>query len=290
MLPKPVVPLLDLPLASWALAELVASSSPVLVNAAHLPSKLVDGLAPFAPSASVEFMIERPEPYGTAGTLGALRDRLADPFVVHNADALSDLEVRSLLESHSASRAAGTIAVRLVDRGADFELDSSGAPRLVDRRRDGDARGAQYLGAAVFDRAVLELIPSERPVDLARCVLGPLAAEHRLGLYVHTGYWRDVGRLRDYLSASADLLEGRGPAPPRPWPGEIVETDGGWAYVGPGAAVTAGVLGAGAIVLGGASLGANASVRSSVVWPGERVPDGTSLAGALWALGRVLRE
>jgi mannose-1-phosphate guanylyltransferase len=290
VLPKPVVPLLDLPLAAWVLNELAASCPPVIVNAAHLSATLIERLTATASPDRVEFTVEEPEPYGTAGTLGALRDRLGDPFIVHNADALTDIQTAALLESHSRSGAAGTIAVRLVDSGADFEVDPADRPRLLDRRLQPDRSGALYLGAAVFDRAVLDLIPPERPADLARAVLGPLADEERLALHVHDGYWRDVGRLHDYLAASLDLLDGIGPPAPRPWPGTIVEVAGGRAYLGPDADATAGELGAGAVLLSGCSLGRSATVRSSIVWPGEHVPAGTTLDRAVWALGRAFTK
>jgi NDP-sugar pyrophosphorylase family protein len=285
--PKPVTPLLDIPLGAFALDALLATVAPVMINVSHLPEALIEALAPYAPADRVEITHERPEPYGTAGTLHALRDRLADPFVVRNGDALSDIDIDALVRAHASNGAAATLAVRRVARGADF-VEREREVQLVDRRVHPDAAGALYLGAAVFDRDVVRLIPGDRPAGLASTVLGPLAADGRLALHAHDGYWRDVGRLSDYLGASLDLLAGAGPRPPVPWPGEVVEVEGGRAYIGPGATHDRGTLGPGAILLAGSSLGRDVTVTESIVWPREAVAAGTALRGAVWALGRSL--
>ena len=288
VVPKPATPLLDVPLGAFALDGLVRVAAPVIVNASHLSDALERSLEPFAPRDRVEILVEHPDPYGTAATLDALRDRLGDPFVVRNADALSDVDVADLLAAHKRNDAGATLAVRRVSRGADFQRDPSGRTRLVDRRAHPGAAGALYLGAAVLDASTLDLVRPGRPPGLAAAVFGPLAADGRLELHEHAGYWRDVGRLADYLAASLELLAGRGPVPPVSWPGEIVEVEGGLAYLGPGADAGRGRLGPGAVMLTGALLEDGTSVEDAVVWPGERVPAGESLRSAVWALGRSL--
>lgn len=282
--PKAAVPLLDVPLAAFSLGPLSALG-PVVVNASYLSDELELRLDAFVRACSAEIVVERPEPFGTAGTLRALRDRLDDVFVTHNADTLTDLDFTRLLDAHDRLGTPATAVVRRVVRGADFELRDEG-PRLVDRRTHPHAAGARFVGTAIYDRSVLDDVSDHRPLDAASALLGPLAASGRLGL-VFEDTARDVGTVAAYLAASLDVLAGRVRVPFDP-PGDIVEVPGGRAYVGPGADHSDGELGAGAILLRDASLGRGASVRDAIVWPCERVADGVVVERAVWAGGQAL--
>jgi mannose-1-phosphate guanylyltransferase len=284
--PKPAIPLLDVPLVAYSLARVAEAGAPIVVNASHLAPLMANAVTSLrAVLPTVEVFVEEPGPYGGGGTLRALRDRLADPVVTYNADVLADLDVASLLATHDAAGADATIAVRLVARNADFVTSGTRAVRLVDRAANDATPGALFLGAAVLTRRAVDLVPDGRPIGLATTVLGPLARAGRLALHVHDGYWRDAGTPGAYLDASLDVLYGRAPQPPGGVPGEVVEAGGGRAYLGAGCDVEHAALGPGAIVLAGASIGPGARVEDAIVWPGERVPAGEVLARCVWARG-----
>lgn len=285
---KPALPMLDVPLAAFGLARLLAFAPAVVMNVRHLPRSVTGALLPYVPrDGRFQTLYEDPEAYGTAGTLVALRDRIGPQAVTWNADVLTDLRPEDLHAAHAASGAPATIAVRDVASGADFVLDGDRAVAFVDRRSGASAPGGVFAGAAVFERDVLFELPETRPLGLGETLLASLARSGRLAVHRHEGYWRDVGSPASYLGASLDLLSGRGPAPPGPWPGSIAEVAGGRTYVGPGAAVP-GELGPGAIVLAGATVAEGATVERSVVWPGESVPAGATLRDAIWFGGRAL--
>jgi NDP-sugar pyrophosphorylase family protein len=217
--------------------------------------------------------VEAPEAYGTAGTLHALKDRLASPVVTYNSDVVADLAIEDLLTAHLETGAAGTVAVAEVDSGADLEAASGRPIRLIDRRAEPAAAGYRFLGIGVFESEALDELPLQVPAGLAEALLAPLIAQGRLAMHVHLGYARDISVPAAYIEVSLDLLAGRGPAPPGgSWPGEIVTVDGGVAYLGPGAEVL-GELGAGAIVLAGARVAVGARVARSIVMPSVTVPE-----------------
>lgn len=285
--PKPALPLLDVPLGAWGLAAVAGAAPPVVVNASHLPERLISELEGIE-IAGWEPMIERPVAYGTAGTLAALRDRIGARVVTWNGDLLTALEPGALLESHRRVGALATLAVLPVQTGADLVPAGDRVAAFIDRRTDGNVAGARFMGAAVFERAALERLPSERPAGLGETLLPELAAGGELAVHVFDGYWRDVGNPEAFRQASLDLLYERAPASPVALAGEIVEVDGGRAYVGRGATVDRAALGAGAVVLRGARLRPGSSVTDSVVMPGEEVPPGTSIQHTIWYDARPL--
>ena len=286
--PKPALPLVDVPLAAYALGRLLEVAPPVVINVSHLGEVLEGALESHVAGHPVTFFRERPAPLGAAGTLRSLASDLADPFVTHNADALCDVSVAALLDAHALNDADATIAVRRVERGADFLVSAQGELELLDRTASGDHRGVLFLGVAVWNRGVVDLVPNELPAGLAEHVLGPLARAGRLALHEHDGYWRDVGTPSAYLAASLDVVGGTGPAPPDGLPGQIIEVEGGGAYVGPEAHVRGAQLGTGAIVLAGATVEPGARVEHAVVLPGERVRPGAHLSRCIWARGSAV--
>jgi mannose-1-phosphate guanylyltransferase len=273
---KPALPLLDLPLGAFGLAALLQDSPPVAVNVSHLPDTVARALRVVGGARGFELLTE-PEPLGSGGTVGDLRERVDKRLVTYNADFLADLSVAAMIEAHERAGAPATAAVEPVAGGADLELEDGRAASFIDRHEHPDRAGARFLGAAVMERDALGMIPATRPVGLAEAILRPLAEHGELAVFVHDSYALDVGTPRAYLRASLDLVAGEGPRPPVSWPGEIVDVQGGSAYVGPGAKVSPESLGPGAVLLRGASTADGARVERTVVWPHERVPAGVHL-------------
>ena len=282
---KPALPLLDVPLGLWGLRGLEVAP-PSLINLSHRADTVLHTLG-LDSREDMDVLIELPEPFGTGGTLRALRDRLDDRVLTWNADTLTDLSARDLMRAHEHTASLATIAVQRVERLADFVVENGRVTRFVDRRVE-DSPGVRFIGVAVFERAALDLLPDRRPSGLSEDLLRPLAGSGDLACYIHHGYALDVGTIGRYLQASRDLLEGRAPAAPGPAPGEIVNVDGGRAYIGPNASVEAESLGPGAVVLEGALIAKGAVVRDAVIWPGELVPTGALVENAVWFDGDII--
>lgn len=285
MVPKPALPLLDVPLGAWGLWNLLRAADEVIVNVSHLGDQVVGALAGFG---DFEVLDEGPEPWGSAGTLAAIGGRVGDTLLVCNGDVLTDVGAADLLAAHRAQGTPATISVRSVESGADLTTDGERALGFIHRNEEPAAAGAQYLGAGAFDRRALALLTPRRPAGLAEFLLRPLIERGELAVHFSRGYALDVGTLERYLRASFDLLEGRGPLSPRPLPGELIEASGGHAYLGPDASADEESLGPGAVILAGSALHEDSYVTNAIVWPDEEVPAGVRVENGVWASGRLL--
>ena len=284
-IPKPGLPLLDIPLGAWGLCNLLEATSDVVVNASYSSDVVFGALAPYG---EFETLDEGAAPWGTGGTLAALRGRIRSTALVCNGDALTDVSAARLLAGHRRGGAAATVAVSRVSTGADLSLDSGGVREFIDRRSDPDAPGARYLGIAAFEAPTLELLPDTRPLGLAESLLRPLANRGEVATYFSDGYALDVGTVARYLEAALDLLEGRGPVGPRPPPGEFVEVEGGRAYLGLDVASDEESIGPGAMILAGARLHEGSYVSNAIVWADEEVPAGTRVVNGVWARSQLV--
>ncbi|HVL63564.1 MAG TPA: NDP-sugar synthase [Actinomycetota bacterium] len=280
--PKPAVPLLDLPLASFALTALRRAGLRTLVNVSHLPDIARSSLEPYAPDA---IWFPEPEvPFGTAGTLreASRRGFLQGEVLVWNGDVVADVDPAALLREHHRRGAEATAVVEPCSQGADFLVEDGRAVAFVDRRRDPQAAGVRFTGISVLTTAALASIPPEGPAGLGETVFGPLARAGHLAV-VETGGTRDVGTLAAFLSVTGRLLD-EPPADPSP-PGEIVAVEDGRAYLGPGASAPDDSLGRGAVLLRGARVADGTRVERAVVWPGAEVPPGATVADCVWFRG-----
>ena len=284
-IPKPALPLLDIPLGAWGLCSLFEVTSQVVVNASYSSETVFGALAPYG---EFETLDEGDEPWGTGGTLAALRERISKTALVCNGDSLTAVSAESLLAEHRRTGAAATVAVCPVDSGADLVIEKDKATRFIDRRSEPHAAGARYLGVAAFEARTLALLPDSRPAGLAESLLRPLAESGEVNTYESTGYALDVGTVARYLEASLDQLEGRGPTSPRPPPGDLVEVEGGRAYLGPDVAADEESIGPGAILLAGAALHEDSFVSNAIVWPDEEVPRGKRVTNGVWARGELV--
>lgn len=285
--PKPALPILDVPLGAWGLAALLDAAPPALVNVSYMADGVIGALRRVSDSGW-EVLREEPAAYGTAGTLRALVDRIEDRIVTHNSDVIATIEVEDVVVTHDDLGTPVTICGGPVPEGADFAVEDDRATGFYDRRRGESGPGVVFTGVAVFERRAVERIPKRVPLGLGETLLRDLATEGELGVHLHTGYSRDVGTFGAYARVTLDVLAGVAPKPPVAPPGDTAETDGGRAYVGPGASVDPSSLGDEAVVLAGAVVESGAYVERSVVCPGERVPAGTSVRNAVWAFGREI--
>jgi mannose-1-phosphate guanylyltransferase len=121
---------------------------------------------------------------------------------------------------------------------------------------------------------------------------GLLAAGEVISSFVDNGYWLDVGTPAAFITASADIVMGRAPASALETPaghylaaasaviGEGAQLSGG-SSVGPAVRVGAGAEIDGSVILDGVAVGAGAVIRASIIGRGSVIGDGAVLDGAV---------
>ncbi len=181
------------------------------------------------------------------GTADAIRQNLrylqsdqAAHVVILSADQLYRMDLRELVQTHRAGRAAVTMAVlpvhrhqaarlgivrldeqnrvvEMIEKPRDAEqLDSLRAPSAWLQRRGLAGRGQDYLanmGIYVFERQVLFDLLAAQPdaTDLVTEILGSSLRTHAIQAYLFHGYWEDVGSIKSYHEANLALAS---PTPP----------------------------------------------------------------------------
>src|SRR5829696_5957418 len=321
VMPKPVAPVLNRPIVAW-IADLIAGHGfkQVVTNVSYLPDQIKEVLGDGSGYGLEVSYSEEPEPLGTAGGVGKVRDFLSetDSFLIISGDALTTIDLRAMREAHESNVARGAIATMATKRVLDTTQFG-----VVITDDDGRIQGFQEkpepaealsdlanCGIYMFRREIFDHFPppdfrspagdEDQPdgfVDWAMDIF-PTLLDGDIPFYSHEidAYWNDIGLVGEFVQGNLDALSGAvGIEPTAPAVGEGVYADEGSdldgvkvkspVLIGAGCHIASGTNLHGPVVVGdGCDLGAGAMLRDCVVLPGAQVPAGGLVVGGLYGI------
>ena len=205
-IPKPLLPLGDMPIVEVVIRQLAAAGvTRVVLTLGHLAHLFVATVGDGARlGVRVEYCFEE-EPLGTAGPLRLVRD-LGDDFLVMNGDILTMLDYRDLIAVHRKQEAWGTIAVHRREVQIDFGVILLGDDGRFQGYREKPTLSYEVsMGVNVLSAECLQFIPPEQKFDMPDLMLAMHRAGKRVVCYRTDCYWQDIGRFDDYQRASDDF-------------------------------------------------------------------------------------
>jgi NDP-sugar pyrophosphorylase family protein len=142
-----------------------------------------------------------------------------DPFILHNVDVLSTIDLGKMVSFHKECGALATLAVqeRETSRYLLFDEDGrlcgrkagrDGTPELVRAAERTEALG--FTGVHVLSPCILDMLGGEGSFSIVAAYLrltgdGEKICAFRADEY----YWRDLGRPENIAQASRDIAEGK---------------------------------------------------------------------------------
>jgi NDP-sugar pyrophosphorylase family protein len=139
------------------------------------------------------------------------------PFILHNVDVISTIDLRRMAEFHTASKALATLAVQ--DRETSRHLLFDEQLQLCGRRSGRDHKnellrssppldalaftGIHIISPRLFSMMIEEGVFSIITVYLRLAALGEKILAFRADEY----YWRDLGRPENVLQAARDVRQ-----------------------------------------------------------------------------------
>jgi mannose-1-phosphate guanylyltransferase len=292
--PKPMLPTAGVPFLTHLLSRIKAAGiTHVVLGTSYRAEVFQDHFGDGAAlGLELEYVVEA-EPLDTAGGIRNVAERLREPDVfVFNGDVLSGLDLRGQLAAHRASAADVTLHLVKVSDPRAFgcvPTDADGRVTAFLEKTENPPTDQINAGCYIFRRAVIDTIPTGRPVSVERETFpGLLAGGARVQGYVDSSYWLDLGTPAAFVQGSADLVRGIAPSAALPGqpgdhlalPGANVAADAvlsGGTTIGAGATVGAGARLDGAVVFDGAVVEAGAVVERSVLGVGARIGAGAVL-------------
>jgi len=300
--PKPMLPMANVPMAEHVVHLLRRHGFEEIVVTVGFLASTIRTYFGDGSELGVRLVYATEEtPLGTAGSVLNARDELDDRFLVISGDVLTDVDLTALVEFHARQGAVATLALQAVENPLEFGIviiDSDGhVERFLEKPGWGEVFSDTInTGIYVLEPEVFEWIPGGRAVDFSAEVFpSMLAAGRPLYGYVQGGYWEDVGTLEAYLSAHADILDGKVridmpgfPLRPGVWIGAGAEIHPSAEVSGPAIIGDNCRIGPGVELRGHCVLGANVRVGDNTVLERCVIHDNVYLAAAVSARGCVI--
>lgn len=281
-IPKPMLPVGHRPIIEHIVERLGSGGViEVVLALGFKPEPFIEAFPDgMCGNVAVRYAVE-PEPRGTAGAIrfAAELAGIGDTFVVMNGDVLTDLDVGALVAFHRSRGAEGTIHLTPVEDTSAFGVvttDGEGRVLAFTEKPPRHEAPTNLVngGTYVLEPSVLERIDADEMVSIERVVFPAMVADRTLFAMPADGYWLDTGTPQQYLQANLDLIDGRRTI------GTPVDAIHATARVAPDAIVERSVIGA------GASVGARATVRGSLLLPGAVIDAGAKVVQSIVS-GRV---
>jgi glucose-1-phosphate cytidylyltransferase len=133
-----------------------------------------------------------------------------DRFMVTYGDGVADVDIEKLITFHEDSGAVGTFTgVRLPSRFGAVSTDDAGA--ILSWQEKPVLNEYINGGFFVFKREFLDYLREDEDCDLEKEPLERLAAEGKLNMYRHDGFWHCMDTYRDYMKLNALWDAGQAP-------------------------------------------------------------------------------
>ena len=204
--PKPMLRVGDKPLLETVLAQVREAGFGRVLMAVNYQAEVIE--SHFGDGAELGLQISyvrEPHQLGSAGALALAREELTEPFIVMNADLLTNVNLAALLRFHRDGRNVITIGVRRFQVEVPYgvvELDEDRVTALAEKPAFGF-----FVNAGVYavEPAAVALMPDgHQEFNMTELVEAVLARGERVGSFPIREYWLDIGQLADYQRAHDD--------------------------------------------------------------------------------------
>ena len=217
--PKALVEVAGQPLLAHIIAKLVRSGfTNITVNVHHFAQQVIDFLSQNDFGASINISSETDQLLDTGGGILKAQSFLdgQEPFLVHNVDIISDIDLSQIMSNHKQSGALATLAVSSRSSTRKLLFDSAMQLRgwknltsgevIIPSNSNGNLKEFAFSGIHVLSPQIFSAINSCGRFSIIDTYLSLCADKNVLGYDVSTSHVLDVGK-PDSISRAVDFLK-----------------------------------------------------------------------------------
>ena len=275
-LPKPLIPIFQKPLITFALDHLIGTGvNKFVVNTHRHPELFQNFFSENGYKGCPMRLVYEPDLLETGGGIkNAERDLGTEPFLTYSGDILTDVNLDPLIDEHFRRGNDVTLGLRKTGLGSDIGLRDH---RVVDiANRYGIPGNFDFANIAVWNSAVFERIPPHKKISFIPIITDWIAQGGKIGgLVMNDGKWFNIGSRTHYLDVHRTIL--RDDWKPhyikiRDWPERIAKS----------ATVDASAQLRGcSVVAEQCRVGAEVILEDTILWPGAQIASQSQLQGCI---------
>jgi len=276
-LPKPLIPIFQKPLITFALDHLIAAGvQSFVINTHRLPNLFHEFFSENAYDGHSVAIAHEPDLLETGGGIKNVEGILGkEPFIVYSGDILTDVALEPLIAEHFRAGNDVTLGLRRnTGLGAGVVMRDG---RVVEISTKSDPKeNFDYANISVWNPEIFGRIPATRKISFIPILIDWINHGGTIGgLAVDDGKWFNIGSRAQYLEVHRKIL--RDDWKPyyvkvRDWPERIAKS----------AAVDVSAELRGCSVVGGACrVGAEVILEDTILWPGAQIASQSHLQGCI---------
>ena len=213
-LPKPMVPILNRPMAEHIINLLRRHNiTEVIATLHYLPDIMRDYFQDGSEfGVQMTYVVEEDRPLGTAGCVRNILELLDQTFLVISGDSMTDFNLNDAIQFHRQKQAKVTVVLARVPDPLEFGVVITDENQRIRRFLEKPSTGEVFsdtvnTGMYILEASVLEYLPVDEEKDFSKDLFPLLLAKDEpMYGYVAEGYWCDVGNLDAYRESSYDSL------------------------------------------------------------------------------------
>jgi len=200
-IPKPLVPIDDLPILEVVLRQLKHHGFTDIILAVNHLAELIMAFFGNGDKLGLNITYCREDhPLGTAGCL-SIMEGLHDQFIVMNGDLLTTLNYQNLYNNHSNEQNDITICSYPKKVPIDLGILKIEDHLLVDYIEKPTMSFDISMGIYMMQKEVLQLLQPNQHMDMPTFILKAKHSEKKIGIFQESCLWLDIGRVDDYETA-----------------------------------------------------------------------------------------
>lgn len=204
MLPKPLMPLGNMPVLELLLRQLARAGIEEVILAVNHLRHLIETFFGDGSRFGIRIQYSVEDiPLGTAGPLGAVLDRMGESFMLLNGDLLTSLDFRQMITEHTNQAADATVGVFERELATEFGLiEVDEHMQMIDYREKPRYRHLISMGVYVLRAAAAArfVVPGKH-MDMPQLMLAMMHAGCRVQCHRQNCVWLDIGRPEDFALA-----------------------------------------------------------------------------------------
>jgi len=267
--PKPLIPIFNKPLITFALDHLIAAGvEDFVINTHHLAEQFDEAFAAGTYRDRRVRLIYEPELLETGGGIKNAEALIGhEPFLVYSGDILTDLDLDALVEAHFRDGNDVTMALRDTGFSSGVTLADG---RVVDIRQRYGASGTRhdFANVSVWNAGFYARLPEVKKISFVPVLSDWIGEGGRIGgVLLNDRDWFNVGSREEYLAVHRHIHE-------HGWRPSYLD-DEHWPS-GPDGNLDYEVEGACAVGAG-SRIGEGASLTNTIVWDDAEIASGAQL-------------
>lgn len=208
-LPKPLMPLGDMPVLEIVLRQLRAHGVEEVVLAVNHLHHLIrsffgDGREI---GLKIRYWVEN-EPLGTCGALNGFLETMPSSFLLMNGDILTNFNYRAFSEHHASVGAAATVATYRRSHRIDFGVLEVSQDNIIQNYVEKpEVSHLVSMGIYMLQRdAVASMLKEPGYKDMPQLLMDLVHARHLVSSFASDCFWLDIGNPDDYAQAQDIMI------------------------------------------------------------------------------------